>query len=143
MDNDALPRPAGLPRRLGAMLYDALLVLAIWLLTLLALVIAHGGDVATGPVVQTVLFLEMYAFFVFFWMRRGQTVGMVAWRLHVESVDGRPLTLTQATLRFFGALAAILSLGIGYLWKFLEPGGRTWPDLLSNTQIIYTPKVDS
>jgi uncharacterized RDD family membrane protein YckC len=159
---DALPRPAGLGRRLGAMLYDSLIVIAIWALTLLVLVMivygpaeqyadaacaGHGADCqpvplrgVTGPMVQSLLFLEVYAFFVFFWMRRGQTVGMLAWRLHIASVDGRPLTLMQLTLRFFGGLAALLSLGIGYLWMYVDPGRRTWPDLLSNTQVVYTPK---
>jgi uncharacterized RDD family membrane protein YckC len=136
---NALPRNAGLLRRLAAMLYDALLVLAIWALTLFVLVMLAGGPV-TGPFVQTLLFLELYTFFVYFWTRRGQTLGMLAWRLHLESADARPITPWQATIRFFGALLAMLPAGIGYLWMYIEPGGRTWPDLLSDTRVVYTPR---
>jgi uncharacterized RDD family membrane protein YckC len=142
IDDRSLSRPAGLLRRLGAMIYDALLVIAIWMLTLLVLVIAAGGP-AVGPFVQSLLFVELYGFFLFFWTRRGQTLGMVAWRLHIESVDGRPVTPLQATIRFIGAIASWVTLGIGYLWMYVDPGRRTWPDLVSDTQVIYTPKPKS
>jgi uncharacterized RDD family membrane protein YckC len=120
------------------MLYDALIVLAIWLLTLFVLVALSGGAVA-GAAVQSVLFLELFAYFVGFWYARGRTVGMVAWRLHVKTVSGEPFRLLHGLKRFIGALLA-MPFGIGYLWSFVDPGGRTWPDLLSTTEILYTPR---
>ncbi len=131
--------PASLLRRCGAMIYDALIMLAIWLVTLFVAV-AVTGDAVVGPGIQSLLFIELFAFFTGFWILRGQTVGMLAWRLRVATVDGTPFTLRHGLRRFIGALLAFATLGLGYFWKFVDPGGRTWPDLLSATEVLYTPK---
>jgi uncharacterized RDD family membrane protein YckC len=64
---------------------------------------------------------------------------MLAWRLNVVTVTGAPLHPRDALLRFVGALLAFATLGLGYLWYFVDAGRRTWPDLLSRTEILYTP----
>lgn len=134
----------GLLRRLGAMIYDGLLVIAMWLASLFPMV-ALTNDAVTGATVQSLLFMEMFAFFAYFWVARGQTLGMLAWRLHVESTTEtghRPgLSPRQALLRFIGAMLAFASLGIGYLWMLWDPRRRTWPDILSGSQVIYRPKM--
>jgi uncharacterized RDD family membrane protein YckC len=121
------------------MFYDALLVLALWLFTLFPLV-AVSNDFVYGPLVRSLLFLELYGFFAYFWVARGQTLGMLAWRLQVASDYGPSLTLTQATLRFMGALASFLTLGLGYLWMYLDPQRRTWSDRLSSSRVLHVPK---
>jgi uncharacterized RDD family membrane protein YckC len=121
------------------MIYDALLVLALWMFTLFPMV-AVSNDMVYGPVVRSVLFLELYGFFAYFWVWRGQTLGMLAWRLQVVSDVGRTLTLTQATLRFIGAIASFATLGLGYLWMYLDPERRTWPDRLSSSRILVAAK---
>ena len=122
------------------MFYDAFIVVGIWMVTLLILVAISAGPV-TGPLVQSLLFIEMFAFFAWSWVARGQTVGMLAWRLHVETTGGRRLQLRHALLRFIGAALAVLSLGIGYLWALFDPQRRAWPDLLSGTRMRHTPKT--
>jgi uncharacterized RDD family membrane protein YckC len=121
------------------MLYDALLVLALWLFTLFPMV-AISNDMVYGPLVRSVLFLELYGFFAYFWIYRGQTLGMLAWRLQVVSNYGGRLTLIQATWRFIGALASFVTLGLGYLWMYLDPERRTWSDLLSSSRVLVVPK---
>jgi uncharacterized RDD family membrane protein YckC len=138
MADTPLPRPAGLLRRLGAMLYDAMIVLALWLLTLFIGVALHNGAVV-GPLVQTILFVELFSFFAYFWVWRGQTIGMLAWHLHVETSDGTPMRLGQALLRFIGAMLSFTTLGIGYLWMYVDPDRRAWPDMLSRTHIVHRP----
>lgn len=138
MPETPLPRPAGLLRRLGAMLYDAMIVLALWLLTLFIGVALHNGAVV-GPLVQTILFVELFGFFAYFWVWRGQTIGMLAWNLHVETSDGTPMRLGQALLRFIGAMLSFATLGIGYLWMYVDPDRRAWPDMLSRTHIVHRP----
>ena len=103
------------------MVYDAMIVLAIWLVTAFLAVALNGGQAVTGPTFQSVLFVELFAFFAGFWVGRGQTVGMLAWRLHVATTDGAPVQLRHALLRF------------------IDPGQRTWPDMMSGTEVIYTP----
>lgn len=135
-----LLRPAGLLRRLGAMIYDALLIVALVMVTLFFLTGLNRYEAVHGPWVNAILFLEIYAFFAFFWVRRGQTLGMLAWRMRVQNPGGAPITLTQATLRFIGALLAFLALGLGYLWSFVDRQRRTWPDLLSASEVVVLPK---
>ena len=131
--------PAGLPRRLGAMFYDSLLILALWMVTLFLMVIANGGEPVFGAAVQALLFLEMATFFAYFWCAAGQTAGMRAWRLHLVATDGGGVTLNQAVVRLFVASLSITALGLGYLWALLHPERKTWPDLLSNTTVLHRP----
>ena len=121
------------------MLYDALLVLALWMVTLLPMV-AVAGELS-GPVVRAVQFLELYGFFVYFWVSRGQTLGMLAWRLELHSDSGKRLTLTQATLRFLAALLSFVCLGLGYLWILIDPARRSWSDLASSSRVLIVPKT--
>lgn len=120
------------------MTYDAMLVLAIWLLTLFIGVAIHKGAVL-GPLVQTILFVEMFSFFAYFWVARGQTVGMLAWNLRLETDDGTPMRLGQALLRFVGAMLSLATLGLGYLWIYIDPDRRAWPDMLSRTHVVHRP----
>src|SRR5262245_44766048 len=132
-------RVAGLGRRLGAMVYDAMIVVALWMTTLFVIVAVTNHEV-TGAPIQSVALIETFAFFAYFWMRRGQTVGMLAWGLHIETGDGSPFRLAHAMLRFIGALLSFATLGIGYLWMLIDPSRRTWSDMLSGTQVIYVPR---
>ena len=130
------PHGAGLARRLAAMFYDALLILAIWMITLLVMVVANSGEPVLGAPVQSLLFLEAFTFFAYFWTRAGQTAGMRAWRLRLVSNDGGRVSLHQATLRFAVALVAIGAFGIGYFWALIDRQGRTWPDIASNCRVV-------
>ena len=127
---------AGLHLRLLAMLYDALVVLGIWVLTIVVLVAATGTAVS-GFWVQLLLLTEAYAFFVFFWTRRGQTLGMLAWRLRVADGEAR-INLRQAHLRIAGGMLSLACLGLGHIWMLFDRRGRTWPDILSASSIERT-----
>ena len=122
------------------MVYDGLLVLALWMITLLAMVIANAGEAVFGALVQSALFLEAFVFFAWFWSRAGQTAGMRAWRLYLVSNDGGRITLHQATVRFFGAMISLAALGLGYWWALFDRENRTWPDLLSGSRVIHRPQ---
>ena len=67
--------PAGLGRRLGAMLYDSLLILALFFLTGFIWV-PISGDVVTGPLFHLTLIAEIIAFFGYFWRKQGETLGL-------------------------------------------------------------------
>ena len=127
---------APLHLRLLAMLYDALVLLAAWVLTVVLLVGATGAVVA-GLGLQLLLLVEAYAFFVFFWTRRRQTLGMLAWRLRLTDGDA-PVSLRQAHLRMVGGILSLACLGLGHLWMLVDRQGRTWPDILSASSIERT-----
>ena len=130
------PIQAGLGRRLVAIFYDSLLILAIWMLSSFWLVIIIGGEV-TGPYFQLFLYLELALFYIYFWRFRGQTLGMQAWKIQTLSPTGEPLSLSQCCLRFFCATLSVLCLGAGFIWMFFDRQGLTWHDRASGTRVIY------
>ena len=128
--------PASLPRRLGAMLYDTFLLIAVWMTTLwIAVPIADAR--VTGAWVQSLLFIEAFAFFAYFWMRNQQTLGMQVWRIRIQNADGSPITLRQCLLRFFAGIASLLLLGIGYWWILVDSRRRSWTDLFSGSETVH------
>jgi uncharacterized RDD family membrane protein YckC len=134
-------RDASLLRRLGAIVYDAILVLALLVLVTIGFMVAkHGEAVAPRTLAhQLSLLAVMYAFFVAFWCRSGSTLGMLAWGLRVETPDGRAPDPGRASLRFFGAILSWLPAGLGFLWQLWDPDGLTWHDRLSGTRLRYYP----
>ena len=129
--------PAPLRYRFAAMLYDGLVVMAFWVFTVVLLV-AITGDVVVGDGLQSLLFLELYAFFTLSWIFRGQTVGMLAWRLEIKGQSR--MNAFDASKRFGGALAAFRTVGFGYVWMWFDADRRTWPHIFSNAQIVRRAK---
>jgi uncharacterized RDD family membrane protein YckC len=83
----------------------------------------------------------MYIFYVYFWNRNGQTLGMQAWRIKVICAKtGLAPSWKQASLRFLAAHLSLLSAGIGLLWLLVDKQNRTWHDLIANTRVIVCPK---
>lgn len=80
------------------------------------------------------------AFYLFFWWRRGQTLGMVSWRIRVSSQAGGPISLAQAITRFIAVFVSLAPLGLGFWWALLEPDSRTWHDRISGTMLVHEPK---
>ncbi len=121
------------------MVYHAMIVVAIWMATIFLLVTIGRSEVG-GFWLQSLLFLEAFFFFAYFWRNDGQTVGMMAWRLRVLSDDETEVSFAQATTRFAVALLSAACLGLGFLWALVDPLNRTWGDLLSGSHIIWEPK---
>lgn len=113
-----------------------MLLVAIWSLTIITMVTLRG-DAVVGAGVQSLLFLEAFGFFIYSWLKQGQTLGMSAWRLRILADDGADLELAQVTMRFAGACLSIVCLGLGYLWCLVDKKKRTWPDILSNSHVVY------
>jgi uncharacterized RDD family membrane protein YckC len=123
------PEPVSLPRRLGAMIYDGLLLLAL-LMVAEFLIAAPFGITEEHP-----LFLPLrlyvpvlaFGFLGWFWTRpQGRTLGMQAWHVRLVSDEGGPVTWRQAGLRFIVALfqwcivlAAIALYLRGWWWVAL------------------------
>jgi uncharacterized RDD family membrane protein YckC len=138
---------AGLLRRLGAMLYDSLLLLALLMVATALFLPLTGGealDARTRPVLafahRAVLLVLIVGFFGLFWTRRGQTLGMASWRLRVEREDGGLLDWGDTMRRLAWALVSLLPLGLGYLWILFDPQRRAWHDRLSRTRVVVLPR---
>lgn len=121
---------AGVLRRLGALAYDSVLLLALLLAGTLALLPLTGGEAidaaAQGPgayVYRGYLVLLAFAYFGLSWTRRGQTLGMKAWKIRLTGSDGAPPRWPAAALRFSLAVALVLAAGF-VLWLVRRPD---WP----------------
>ena len=79
---------APLLRRLGAILYDSLFIIALLIIATLPFVAMKGGEPveAGNPLYQLAMLFVVWAFFVGFWMRSGRTLGMQSWRLQIETL---------------------------------------------------------
>ncbi|HEX5676747.1 MAG TPA: RDD family protein [Alcanivorax sp.] len=146
-------KPAGLLKRFMALVYDGFLVAALWFMTTGLFVIVYNqtglpeeGAAVTAPpqqVLQGVLFplliLETWAFYAWFWLHGGQTLGMRAWRLQVLDYRGGPMRFWQTVARFAAAALSWLTLGAGYLVVLVHPH-QTLHDRLSLTATVVLPK---
>ena len=137
---------------MAALLYDGFLVAAIWMLLGYSVQFIFGtegnqlidGVVQTDPLVDNILFLLMLAsssgFYLWFWTRSGQTLGMIAWRIKLLGVDNELISVRQGIIRFLAAWPAFFMFGLGYLWLYLDPNGDTLHDKLSNSKVVVVPK---
>jgi uncharacterized RDD family membrane protein YckC len=134
----------GLLRRLGAMIYDGLLLVALMFLATLPFIALRGGEpVEPGELIyQIVLFVVSYLFFVGFWSRSGRTLGMQAWRIQVKAMSGDSPSITALNVRFFTAIVSLLVFGMGFWWQLFDREGLTWHDRLSRTRLRYYPKPE-
>jgi uncharacterized RDD family membrane protein YckC len=135
--NPALPAPAPLWRRLVAGVYDLLVLAAVWMVAGLAWVAAHGGAAAEpgDPGLRALLLLAALGYYGHSW-RRGQTIGMRAWRIVVRTASGSTLSWPGAALRFAMALVGIACAGIGIFWALFDARGRCWHDLAVGTEVV-------
>ena len=127
---------------MGAVLYDALLVLALMFIATLPFIAARAGEpVESGdPVYRLVMLLVAWLFYAVFWSRYGRTLGLQSWRLRIETADGGRPTFASASLRFFAAIVSWLPLGLGFWWQLWDKDKLAWHDRLSGTRLRYYPK---
>ncbi len=139
--------PAGVFRRFGAMLYDGLLIVALWMVVTALILPLTGGEAITSDrvgaleyIYQAVLLGIFIFFFGVFWTRRGQTLGMAAWKLRLERVDGALLSWADVFQRLAGACVSFFALGLGYFWIWIDPERRAWHDRWTATRVVVLPK---
>lgn len=153
--------PCPLWRRLAALVYDLLIVIAIVMVVGLLCQLATGGTlIATGA--QTVIpfwypalqGLVIAAYFIGSWRRGGQTLGMRPWRIRLTRADGGTPSMQQAVIRAVVAAAPLLLLAVepliglhAMLWTLLlvwafwfalalvDPRRRALHDLAAATEI--------
>ena len=145
------PRPAALVGwRLLALAYDALPVIALWLLvsgvfTLGYTLSGHAAreNIAPFSALQWVLWAccwvvaGLYA--VPSWRRGGQTLGMRPWQLHVAAAQGELATTRQLWIRYAVGTVSLLAAGLGFWWAWVDRDRLTWHDRLSHTRMVRRP----
>ncbi|MGB1199334.1 MAG: RDD family protein [Thalassotalea sp.] len=151
-DFTSFPR-AGLFRRLASWVYDLLLAIAVYMVAgaggfLIFAIFAHFGLVDMNGhqhLIEAQQSSLLYSgliyfwnlawvayFFVYFWGKSGQTLGMKAWRLRLQNTDGTLISKKTGLLRLLPTL-----LGIGNFWLlFNRKNKQSLQDKLTNTEVV-------
>ena len=133
-------------RRLAALFYDILVITGLLMVAtfpyLWALQWSTGADeVNPGDAGFRLYLLALVGGYIWLsWRRSGQTIGMKAWRLRAESLDGQLLSTSQILLRTVVAVPALLLGGLGYWWCWLRRDRRTWQEVVSGSRTRGLPK---
>jgi len=141
-------------RIFAAMVYDSLLLAAISIAygaVVVGLRVAifgqpdagqriHWGWLASLSITLGWLVILMF-FYVYFWQKFGQTLGMKTWRIQlVDATTNRGVSYRQAWKRSLFAWLSLLFLGAGYWYKFIHPQQRLLHDVASGTKLILLKK---
>ena len=142
----ALPN-AGVFKRFGAMFYDGLLIVALVLILTALFLPFTGGEAIMASrqpmlaAIYNIMRLALFVgFFGLFWTKRGQTLGMAAWRLRLVKADGSQLLWTDVLKRLGGAVVSFLPAGLGYFWLWIDRDRLTWHDRWTGTRVVVEPK---
>jgi uncharacterized RDD family membrane protein YckC len=124
----------GLLRRLAAMLYEAVLLFAVAFFAGWLFYAASGGRDATEGwlrhALQLFILAVFAAYFLWCWLRGGQTLAMKAWRIRL--VDVSP---GKALARLFWAMLFVPT-GISVLWACFDAEKQFLHDRLARTRLV-------
>ena len=124
----------GLPRRLASMAYEAVLLFAVAFFAAWLFYFASGGRDATHGWARYALQLFIAAtfavYFLWSWLRGGQTLAMKAWKIRLVDVTPR-----KALIRFFLALI-LVPTGISILSVFFHSGRQFLHDRIAGTRLV-------
>jgi len=148
---------AGFFRRLAAMVYDVLVAVAVGMCAAMVMIVTlivmlkNGGldmqgfaepadliQASTGYklLIQSWVGLWVAGFFLWFWKRGGQTLGMRAWRLRIFSTVEEPVTMTRLITRLVGSL-----FGLGTLLVLFDVKEKqSLQDRLAKTEVLKLSK---
>lgn len=154
-DLTATLTPAPLWRRLAAMTYDSVLILAIWMVVTFFVLSLFGIDnartvdgeaVTLDPVYKNtllvVMLLSAYAFFGWFWTHSGQTLGMQAWRIRVVNNEGETISASQSASRYALAILSVIPFGLGFFMMLFNARKETLHDKFSKTKLVLMPLME-
>ncbi len=129
----------GLIRRLASMFYEALLLIAVLVLTVLlphTLLGAFTHHIASPVVFQAHVFIVLLVYFLWFWSHGGQTLAMKTWRLRLVTLDGQPVRPTQALIRYLLCWPSFALAGAGIFWALLDRDGQFLHDRIAGTRLV-------
>ncbi|NID05495.1 RDD family protein [Luteibacter jiangsuensis] len=141
-----LPKsPAPAWRRLAAVVYDALAVVAIVMVVGLLAQFATGGTLfdTQGHLLawwyQPLQGAVVGTYFLVSWVRGGQTLGMRPWRIRVTDADGMPVTWARGAVRL---AAGALPLGLLTLYPLVSLKIALWAPVVGWAVLLLPAFID-
>ena len=137
--SDAAP---GMLRRLASMLYESILLFAVAFIGTWVFQFASGTLRIEGwltHLLQLFLLAVFAAYFLWCWLRGGQTLAMKTWRIRVVAKDGHArLNPKAALLRFVYALLLVPTT-IGIFWAMVDRDRQFLHDRLAGSLLVPVP----
>ncbi len=144
---------AGFFRRFGGWVYDVLVAIAVYMIAgfvsfgIFYLLIKFGLINMAGYQHDIDVLMQnpfykytneawklgwVVFFFVYFWAKSGQTIGMRAWRLRVQNQDGSLISISTGLKRILPTL-----LGLGNILVLFDRKNKlSLQDRLTNTEVV-------
>jgi len=144
---------AGFIRRFASWVYDFLLAFAVYMiagaisfgifaaLTNVGVISMNGYEHLIDVQQNSILFsILIYGwnlawvgyFFIYFWARSGQTLGMKAWRLRVQNQDGSLISKKTGVKRLLPTLCGLGNLAV----IFDRKNKLSLQDRFTNTEVV-------
>ncbi len=149
---EQFPR-AGFRRRFGSWIYDVLISIAVYMVagavSFLLIYLGHyiglytmQGEQHFSDTIANTYWLKwpnefwklawVSFFFIFFWAKSGQTLGMKAWRLRLQNQDGTRISKVKGLKRLLPTL-----LGLGNLTVIFDRKNKlSLQDRLTKTEVV-------
>jgi uncharacterized RDD family membrane protein YckC len=148
-------------RRLAAVIYESLLLVSVlFFFGLFFTVFTRDSAVLSGRhAYQIFLFFIVGTYFVWFWVRGGQTLAMKTWKIKLVDYQGKPVSWFQAWLRYILSWLAVFPSAV-LIWSieaenismmvsmiifgycayvaliFILPGKQYLHDIFSKTRLV-------
>ena len=124
-------------KRIVASVYDFFLLLGVWFLVGSLALWLNGGEILHPFIGGLLVFLSGWAFFTFFWIKNGQTLGMQVWKFKIVNTDPNNdrITLKQTFLRYTVNCGMLALLGMPLFLIYVDSKKLAVNDILSKTRL--------
>ena len=86
-------------------IYDLMLLFSILFFMSLPWVVVTNGEAIIGNIFyQLYLLIIILTYYLWFWIKHGQTLGMKSWKTYVLNTDNTKINIRQGILRIIVAL---------------------------------------
>jgi uncharacterized RDD family membrane protein YckC len=129
-------------RRLASMLYEFLLLFGVGFLATWLFQFAAGTLVIEGwrrHLLQLFMLAVFASYFLWCWLRGGQTLAMKTWRIRVVAKDGHGRLAPGAALARFVYALVLVPTGIGIAWALVDRDRQFLHDRLAGSLLIPVP----
>lgn len=128
----------GLLRLLAACVYEFLILIALWMATAWLFITLFGDATHNYKrlFLQLFLWLVAAAYFVWCWIKSGQTLATQAWKIKLVNSAGTTLSVRQAVGRYVFASVSTLIFGLGFFWAIVDKDHCFLHDRLLKSRFI-------
>ena len=109
--------------------YDLMLLFSVLFFMSMPWVIVTSGEAVIGNIFyQLYLLIIILTYYLWFWIKHGQTLGMKSWKTYVLNTDNTKINIRQGIIRI------ILALVGGHLVLIFT--SKSLQDIISNSHIV-------